>query len=142
VFIMERRFIYVLQMMSEGVHMYSLRDYIRASPVHSTGKHSIYEVYTITFRYVVSLKNTWNLIIKLRILRRLRNFICVKTATLQTRFEDVLEGATSEKTLRRLRRLRRFFCDKNGSQVKCCMYIDPLVHTVLARLSSARTFKT
>ena len=55
-FIMERRFIYVLRMMSEGVHMYSLRDYIRASPVHSTGEHSIYEVYTITFRYVVSLK--------------------------------------------------------------------------------------
>jgi hypothetical protein len=109
---MERRFIYVLQMMSEGVHMYSLRDYIRASPVHSTGKHSTYEVYTTTSRYLVSLKNTWNLIITLRILRRLRNFICVKTATLQTRFEDVLEGATSEKTLGRL---RRFFCDKNGS---------------------------
>ncbi len=56
VFIMERRFIYVLQMMLEGVHMYSLQDYIRASPVHSTGVHSIYEVYTITNRYEVSLK--------------------------------------------------------------------------------------
>ena len=60
----------------------------------------------------------------LRILRRLRNFICVKTATLQTRFEDVLEGATSEKTLRRLRRLRRFFCDKNGSECMFCFLFE------------------
>ena len=36
--------------------MYSLRDYIRASPVHFTGEHSIYELHTITCIYEVSLK--------------------------------------------------------------------------------------